>query len=42
MYTPEVLERSRNAEATFWEVPFGFASDKAIVEGSVLTWDFKL
>lgn len=41
-YTPWALERNRGAPAVFSEGPFGFSSDKGIVEGNRLTWDYKL
>lgn len=48
MYTPGILEKEKNElqrrdnRATFWRVPIGFVSDKAIIEGNTLTWDFKI
>ena len=42
MYTPKVLKAFRGKPATAKEFEKGYVFDKAIVEGNMLTWDFKI
>lgn len=42
MYTPKILEIYKNHKAGLSEFSKGFISDRAIIEGNKLTWDFKV
>jgi SAM-dependent methyltransferase len=42
MYTPKMIEDSKKSKASFSEFKNGYMSDKAIIKGNTLTWDFKI